>query len=75
MPGREKFPQKLFYQNIQLRLREHRKDVTHIGERVDESLCDPSTREGVIIEWPLNDLFNNGGDVIISSRMAVSIIF
>ena len=31
--------------------------------------------EGVIIEWPLNDLFNDGRDVIISSRMAVIIIF
>ena len=33
------------------------------------------SREGVIIEWPLNDLFNEGCDVIILSRMAVIIIF
>ena len=32
-------------------------------------------REGVIIKWPLDDLFNNGHDVIISSFMAVIIIF
>ena len=28
----------------------------------------------MIIEWPLNDLFNDGHDVIISSQMAVSIL-
>ena len=33
------------------------------------------SREGVIIKWPLNDLFNDGRDVIISSQMAVIIIF
>ena len=32
-------------------------------------------REGVIIEWPLNDLFKDGHEVIILSRMAVIIIF
>ena len=32
-------------------------------------------REGVIIEWPLNDLFNISCVLIISSRMAVIIIF
>ena len=32
-------------------------------------------REGVIIEWPLNDLFNNGGDVIISLQMGVISFF
>ena len=34
--------------------------------------CAP--REGVIMEWPLNDLFNDGRVVIISSGMAVIII-
>ena len=34
-----------------------------------------AAREGVIIKWPLNDLFNDGRDVIISSWMAVIIIF
>ena len=34
-----------------------------------------TSSEGVIIEWPLNGLFNNGRDVIIPSQMAVIIIF
>ena len=32
-------------------------------------------REGVIIERPLNDLFHDCRDVILTSRMAVSNIF
>ena len=28
-------------------------------------------REGVIIKWPLNDLFNDNRDVIILSRMGI----
>ena len=30
-----------------------------------------NSREGVIIEWPLNDLFHNRRDVIHTSRMVV----
>ena len=43
---------------------------------MDESLANKRyySREGVIIKWPLNDLFNNGRGVIISSRMAISIV-
>ena len=32
-------------------------------------------KEGVIMVWPLNDLFNDSREVIISSHMAVSIFF
>ena len=35
----------------------------------------PKSREGVIIERPLNDLFHDHCDVILTSRMAVSNIF
>ena len=36
---------------------------------------DQISREGVIIERPLNDLFHNRRDVILMSRMAVIDIF
>ena len=32
-------------------------------------------REGVIIEWPLNDLFHDPCDVLLTSRKAVSNTF
>ena len=32
-------------------------------------------RERVIIQWSLNDIFNHGREVILSSQLAVIIIF
>ena len=47
----------------------------NIFERLGVSNGGLVAREGVIIERPLNDLFHDRRDVILTSQMAVSNIF